>query len=354
MTASGRQFRKVSKIYDNLSIVYQDIMEQVNRSQIFRQMRNQQKKMNLPKLGNSFNDFKILLDLPEWNELKLHDGTSNINISVYNTGENYASMTFTDNDNFIKFADSDTLYLLTAKNFDIEPYTVNEIMFVMVVKNDINEESTIEEDSDENAIEENAIGENAIKENAIGENANEENANLKLNESFKSHEELQKRIKEYQNYSNCIFYTRDSSTIERCRKNGLKRPIDKNLKYYFLKYNCIHGGRNFKPAGRGERSSSTFQKECPATFHVNVSDDGKRLFISRIDLHHNHLTTKQLYEHLPQTRRMTPEVKEKVKELINLKANKTAIKDLIIKQTGKVVLLKDIYNLKYTGEKKIN
>ncbi|KAH0563694.1 hypothetical protein KQX54_004752 [Cotesia glomerata] len=114
--------------------VYQDIMEQVNRSQILRQMRNQQKKINLPELGNSFNDFKILLDLPEWNELKLHDGTSNINISVYNTGENYASMTFTDNDNFIKFADSDTLYLLTAKNFDIEPYAVNEIMFVIVVK----------------------------------------------------------------------------------------------------------------------------------------------------------------------------------------------------------------------------
>lgn len=124
------------------------------------------------------------------------------------------------------------------------------------------------------------------------------------------------------------------------------------MEHYFLKYNCIHGGKNFKPAGRGERSSSTFQKVCPATFHVNVSDDGKRLFISRMDLHHDHLTTKQLYEHLPQTRRMTPEVKEKVKELINLKANKTAIKDLIIKQTGKVVLLKDIYNLKYTGEKK--
>ncbi|CAG5075431.1 Protein of unknown function, partial [Cotesia congregata] len=161
-------------------------------------------------------------------------------------------------------------------------------MHFYIKVDDINEESTIEEDSDENVIEENATG-----KNAIGENANEENANLKLNESFKSHEELQKRIEEYQNYSNCIFYTRDSMTIERCRKNGVKRPIDENLKYYFLKYNCIHGGRNFKPAGRGERSSSTFQKECPATFHVNVSDDGKRLFISRMDLHHNHLTTKQ-------------------------------------------------------------
>lgn len=59
--------------------------------------------------------------------------------------------------------------------------------FYLLNLDDINEESTIEEDSDENAVE----------ENAIGENANEENANLKLNESFKSHEELQKKIEEY-------------------------------------------------------------------------------------------------------------------------------------------------------------
>lgn len=60
--------------------------------------------------------------------------------------------------------------------------------------------------------------------------------------------------------------------------------------------------------------------------------------------------TKELYDHLPQVRRMTPETKNRVKELLELKTNKNKIKNLISKETEKVVLLKDIHNLNYSGE----
>ncbi|XP_044597191.1 uncharacterized protein LOC123273784 [Cotesia glomerata] len=76
------------------------------------------------------------------------------------------------------------------------------------------------------------------------------------------------------------------------------------------------------------------------------------LYIKNTNLQHNHERIKELYHHLPQVRKMTPKLKQKVKGLLKLKANKTRIQDLISKETGKVVLLKDIHNLNYTGEEK--
>lgn len=149
---------------------------------------------------------------------------------------------------------------------------------------------------------------------------------LQLNEHFYSYLELEQRIEEFQKLSYSYFYKRDCVTIDKCRKRGVKKYINPKLQYYRLKYCCINGGKNFKSKGTGERESSTFQKKCPAYFKLIVSSDGNSLFISFIDLHHNHQTTKQLFDHLPQARRMALETKTKVGELLNLKGDKNRIK----------------------------
>lgn len=171
---------------------------------------------------------------------------------------------------------------------------------------------------------------------------------LEVIQRFNTFEELKKKIKNYQNYKNCAFYKRDCVTIGKCRKQGVKRHIGQSLKYYSIRYCCINGGKKFKSMSTGERSSSTFQMNCQASFKVKVTEDGNSLIISNIKLDHNHETTKKFYDNLPQTRRMTPEVKSRVKELLKLKTNKNKINDKISKETGKVVLLKDIHSLKYT------
>ncbi|KAG8040041.1 hypothetical protein G9C98_001157 [Cotesia typhae] len=98
---------------------------------------------------------------------------------------------------------------------------------------------------------------------------------LKVNDSFASHEKLEKQIKKYEEKNFYVFYVRDSKTIEKCCKLNIKHPIDENLKYYYVKYCCIYGGKHFKTTSRGERSSKTFQKECNAYFKVEVNKDRK-------------------------------------------------------------------------------
>ena len=53
----------------------------------------------------------------------------------------------------------------------------------------------------------------------------------------------------------CIEFWRDARTIEAVQ-NRLNRTINPSLKYYELKYCCIHGGRVFKPKGKGVRHTS--------------------------------------------------------------------------------------------------
>lgn len=128
--------------------------------------------------------------------------------------------------------------------------------------------------------------------------------NLKVNEKFNTYRDLEKRLVNYQRLSHSYFYKRDCMTIAQCRKQGVTRFINSALKYYRLKYTCINGGKNFKTKGTGERHSSTFQKKCPAYFRVSTSEDGNSLYISHLNLNHNHQTSKELFDYLPQRRRI--------------------------------------------------
>ncbi|XP_057322570.1 probable serine/threonine-protein kinase DDB_G0283337 [Microplitis mediator] len=140
---------------------------------------------------------------------------------------------------------------------------------------------------------------------------------LKVNDTFITFDELEKRIK---------------------NKQGVERHIELNLKYYSIRYCCINGGKKFKSMSTGERSSSTFQKGCQASFKVRVNEDGMKLIISDINSDHNHQTIKELYDHLPQTRRMTPEVKKfnKIDHLELEYNDKLNIYEEIISPTVKV------------------
>ena len=50
-----------------------------------------------------------------------------------------------------------------------------------------------------------------------------------------------------------------------------------SLKYYRIKYACIHGGRSYNNRSTGKRKSSTFLKSC--AFHINVSLFSDRNFL---------------------------------------------------------------------------
>lgn len=74
-----------------------------------------------------------------------------------------------------------------------------------------------------------------------------------------------------------------------------------------------------------------------------------KLEISKMDETHNHETSALLFSNLPNQRRLAPQMKVEVLELMDMKANKKLIQSKIHTETGKMVTLKDLSNIRSTG-----
>ena len=76
-----------------------------------------------------------------------------------------------------------------------------------------------------------------------------------VGDTFESFDALVTKIKAYQQAKFVQFWRRDARTIEAAKKR-LDRYLNPSLKYYELKFCCIHGGQAFKPKGKGMRNTS--------------------------------------------------------------------------------------------------
>ena len=79
---------------------------------------------------------------------------------------------------------------------------------------------------------------------------------LTIGEKFKNLEEFESKLEAFKKKAFVEYWRRDSRTICAARKRGIDRPLKAELKYYEVKYCCIHGGRSFKPRGTGSRCTS--------------------------------------------------------------------------------------------------
>jgi len=76
-----------------------------------------------------------------------------------------------------------------------------------------------------------------------------------VGELFESYDQLERKLEEYKQQKFVQFWKRDTRTIEAARKR-LDKPLKTDLKYYEVKFCCIHGGQAFKPKGKGRRNTS--------------------------------------------------------------------------------------------------
>ena len=73
-----------------------------------------------------------------------------------------------------------------------------------------------------------------------------------------------------------------------------------------------------------------------------------------MNLSHNHEVSKELYQSLPRQRSLPFELLEEVKSAIKLKANNKLLRQKIEQETGKMVTLKDLSNIKYKSKLSLN
>ncbi|KAF5293516.1 hypothetical protein FQA39_LY03001 [Lamprigera yunnana] len=178
---------------------------------------------------------------------------------------------------------------------------------------------------------------------------------LNTNDTFDSYKELQDAVDLYEKENRVQFWKRDAKTITSAKHHALnlyKTVQDKelDLKYYYIKYACIHGGQPFRPKNKQSsikncrNHDGTYKQDCNASITVGLKD--RMLVIKNILNNHNHeIPTSEIFRQLPKQRRLSNDNKSNVKKLMRLKVNKKLLQAHLIQQTGNSILLKDLSNI---------
>nr|XP_047142077.1 uncharacterized protein LOC124816542 [Hydra vulgaris] len=110
---------------------------------------------------------------------------------------------------------------------------------------------------------------------------------------FLSFEDLKSTIKKYEDSHFVQLWIRDAKTIEAARKTIPRKAasIAPQIKYYYIKYCCIHGGKKFTNKGNGKRQTSTY-------ISFKASEDGQTLILQDLNNEHNHEVSEVNYKYL--------------------------------------------------------
>ena len=82
----------------------------------------------------------------------------------------------------------------------------------------------------------------------------DERVHFSLGEDFKTYTDLMEKIEKFKKTNFVDLYVRDSRSIEAAQKR-LSKKLNKELKYYELKFTCVHGGKKFSSRGEGRRKT---------------------------------------------------------------------------------------------------
>ncbi|XP_030756364.1 uncharacterized protein LOC115882440 [Sitophilus oryzae] len=69
-----------------------------------------------------------------------------------------------------------------------------------------------------------------------------------------------------------------------------------------------------------------------------------------LQMKHNHVTSKVLHAYNPSQRKLSSNMKESVKDYLNMKANRKMIQQKVQESTGKIVTLQDLTNMKISDQ----
>ena len=78
---------------------------------------------------------------------------------------------------------------------------------------------------------------------------------IAVGKKFSNFADLERAITLFEEMDFVKFWKREARTTEAAKKR-IDRHINPKLKYYELKYTCIHGGQKFRPKGKGNRDTS--------------------------------------------------------------------------------------------------
>lgn len=177
---------------------------------------------------------------------------------------------------------------------------------------------------------------------------------MEIGAKFSSLEELSAALRLYEETHFTQFWRSSSRTILGARKKGLKRPIKEELVYSEIIFSCANGGRKYTSKSTGARPNQrTFKIGCTARIKVVASADGNFLEVKLLDDVHNHPVSEACFRQLPKQRRLAADDLLEAKKLLAFESDEEAIQNFLV-STGKVVLLRDLRNMGFSGSSQPN
>ncbi|XP_053376767.1 zinc finger SWIM domain-containing protein 3-like [Mercenaria mercenaria] len=201
---------------------------------------------------------------------------------------------------------------------------------------------------------------------------------FQIGEKFPTFLSLQTKIEQYQSANNVQLYRRSSRSLSAAKSRCPNKVFNDDIKFWELSYSCIHGGKQFKARGSGARNQSlrsfysffqlfcllclnaiycvfsTFRMGCKAEVRLHASADGQTLEVKYVNEIHNHDVNKTMFRNLFQQRRLCAEDKENITSMLDVKANKKMIQQKVMSESGKVITLKDIHNIKASSKSNVS
>ncbi|XP_015923045.1 uncharacterized protein [Parasteatoda tepidariorum] len=169
---------------------------------------------------------------------------------------------------------------------------------------------------------------------------------INLGDRFESFSSFEKSLEIFETETNTRFCIAESKTLENTKQRYPRcERAPQMLKYYSIRYKCMHGGvfRKSKQS-RGLRSSSTLKIGCQAFIHLFLSDDVTSLVVKALNLEHNHDTSEAIFIEVPTHRKRNSKLRVQVTES-NAKKRKKIRQENIPQDTVNVAHLQDLTNL---------
>lgn len=161
---------------------------------------------------------------------------------------------------------------------------------------------------------------------------------------FESFKLLRNKIIEYKNTQFCNSKIQNSKKLTAIT-NKINKNINYNIVYYKIKYVCFFGPL-YKNRSKEKRNGNTYKNNCHFYLVFRASVDGKCLELKKFNNDHNHQCTNNLFENLPDQKKIDLQNKSNISKLISLNASLKLIQSKFQKKTRKNILLKSLHNIK--------
>lgn len=169
---------------------------------------------------------------------------------------------------------------------------------------------------------------------------------VEVGAQFDTYEDLTNAIKAYEAEHFVNLIIRDTRKVEAAAKRNQRKTYNAAIKYSDISYCCTYGGKKYVSHSTGKRNHKTIKQACPFSLKVRATVDGQRLFIREMSSLHNHEISEAEFRLHPKQRKLDINSQEEIANLLSMEPDKKLLRDKLMQITGKVILMKDIHNIK--------